>query len=271
MDNINTAAQLVSAALGAAKEHKTLYVHGCWGAPMNPGNQQRYINALSFNRKADRKKKIQEATGNVFGFDCSGLIKGLLWGWEADTGHVYGGAGYACNGVSDINADQMIAQCKDVSTDFTAIVPGEVVWIKGHIGIYVGDGLAVECTYRWNDGVQITAVHNLGEKCGYNGRRWTKHGKLPWITYDAPQEAAPQAAVKVDPAKSFTQALAGSYFVDSLIGLKLRAGASTAKPILEVMPHGGKFRCYGYHTGNWLYGISASGKKGFCHKSYLRK
>ena len=32
--------------------------------------------------------------------------------------------------------------------------------------------------------MQITAVHNIGKKSGYNGRSWTKHGKLPYVTYE---------------------------------------------------------------------------------------
>ena len=26
---------------------------------------------------------------------------------------------------------------------------------------------------------------NIGKKSGYNGRSWTKHGKLPYVTYEA--------------------------------------------------------------------------------------
>jgi len=43
------------------------------------------------------------------------------------------------------------------------------------------------------------------------------------------------------------------------------------KAVLEEMPNGSTFRCYGYHTNRWLYGVSASGKKGFCSKAYLVK
>ena len=32
--------------------------------------------------------------------------------------------------------------------------------------------------------MQITAVANIGNKSGYNSRRWTKHGKLPYVTYE---------------------------------------------------------------------------------------
>ena len=32
---------------------------------------------------------------------------------------------------------------------------GEMVWMDGHVGIYIGDGLAVECTPSWANKVQI--------------------------------------------------------------------------------------------------------------------
>ena len=266
MKKIETGQQLAAACMDVAKLHKTLYVLGCCGSAMTKQNQQRYLNAQSFNRLLSRKKAIEKADANTFGFDCVCFIKALLWGWRGDPGLTYGGAVYGSNGVPDVNADGMIRLCKDVSKDFSSLQVGEAVWTSGHIGIYVGDGLAVECTYRWDDGVQITAVHNLGKKTGYNGRNWTKHGKLPWITYE---QAAKPVPVKPDAAKSFTKGYSGTWTVKSAIGLKLRAGASTAKPILETMPNGGKFRCYGYHTGQWLYGISDSGKEGYCHKSLL--
>lgn len=182
MSKITTATELVKACKDAAS-HKTLYVMGCFGAPMNTANKKRYTANHSYNKKADRTAKINAASADTFGFDCVCLIKGLLWGWNGDASRTYGGASYAVNGVPDIGADSMIKVCKEVSTDFSKIVPGEAVWMEGHIGVYIGDGLAIECTPRWDDCVQITAVHNIGTKTGYNGRKWTKHGKLPYITY----------------------------------------------------------------------------------------
>jgi hypothetical protein len=79
----------------------------------------------------------------------------------------------------------MINVCSGVSKDFSNIEVGEVVWMKGHIGVYIGDGLAVECTPKWENKVQITAVGNIGKKTGYNTRTWTKHGKLPYISYES--------------------------------------------------------------------------------------
>ena len=97
------------------------------------------------------------------GYDCVGLVKGVLW--EGN---------YASNGVPDLSADAMICRCKSVSTDFSSIAVGEFLWMKGHCGIYMGEGKVVESTPAWKNGVQIT---NL------SARNWKKHGRLPYIEY----------------------------------------------------------------------------------------
>lgn len=185
---IKTNIELASAAEKVAKFSKTLYVLGCFGAPMNASNKNRYTNNLDFNKQDARKNKILQASADTFGFDCVCFIKGLLWGWEGNTSHQYGGATYQSNGVPDISANSMIKVCKDVSTDFSNIQVGEAVWLDGHIGLYIGDGLAAECTHRWKDGVQITRVHNILSDDGTPGRKWTKHGKLPYVTYEVEQK-----------------------------------------------------------------------------------
>lgn len=182
---IKTGKELATAAVNVAKYYKTLYVMGCFGAPMNSKNKERYSRNHSYNIQTERTVKIKSATSDTFGFDCVCLIKGLLWGWNGDKSKTYGGAVYKANNVPDIGADQMLAACSDLSTDFSTIQVGEAVGMSGHIGIYIGNGLAVECTPAWADGVQITAVHNIGKKAGYNGRTWVRHGKLPWVSYES--------------------------------------------------------------------------------------
>lgn len=175
--NIDLANRLKS----VATDYKTLYVMGCFGAPMTQTNKARYCKNHSYNKKAERTAMIQAATEDTFGFDCVCLIKGILWGWSGDVSKTYGGAVYKANDVPDIGADSMIKVCKDISTDFSNIEVGEAVWMEGHIGVYVGDGLAVECTPKWENDVQITACNTTVD--GYNRRNWTKHGKLPYIEY----------------------------------------------------------------------------------------
>ncbi len=180
---VMTSAEFVKKLKDVANNYKTLYVMGCFGAPMTDKNKTRYCNNHSYNKQATRTKMIKAATADTFGFDCVNLIKGILWGWNGNTSKTYGGASYAVNGVPDVSADGMIRLCKNVTTDFSNIEVGEAVWCAGHIGVYIGDGLAVECTPAWKNKVQITAVGNIGAKSGYNTRKWTKHGKLPYITY----------------------------------------------------------------------------------------
>lgn len=168
----------------AATNYKTLYVMGCFGAPLNSANKSRYCSNHSYNTQPNRTAMIRAASDDTFGFDCVNLIKGILWGWSGNVSKVYGGAVYGSNGVPDTNADGMIQLCQGVSsTGWLSMVPGEAVWMKGHIGVYIGNGLAVECTPSWKNCVQITAVGNIGSKSGYNTRIWTKHGKLPYVDY----------------------------------------------------------------------------------------
>lgn len=169
--------QFVSELKSIANNKKTLYVMGCFGAPMTAANKIRYTNNHEYNRKTARSAMIKSASADTFGFDCVGLIKGVLWGYNGDVNKTYGGADYASSGVPDINADTMITRCKDVSTDFSNITMGEAVWIPGHIGVYIGDGKVVECSPQWRNGVQITSK-----------RKWQKHGKLPYINYSTKGE-----------------------------------------------------------------------------------
>lgn len=180
----NTA--LVDKAVDIAKNYKTTYIWGGIGLPITAETIKRAEQSYSKNTTSGYAAAAKKLSGDpkAFYFDCIGLIKSILWGWCGDNSKTYGGAKYASNGVPDIGADATIAKCSDVSASGWAdMVPGEAVWSKGHIGIYIGDGLAVECTPSWKNGVQITAVGNIGKKSGYNTRTWTKHGKLPWVDY----------------------------------------------------------------------------------------
>lgn len=176
---METAAKLADACRAAA-EKKTLYVYGAYGLPLTEENKQRIRKGYAYNRKPERQEKIDRADADTFGFDCSGLIKGLLWGWQG-TQEKNGGAVYGSNGVKDQNADTIMANCLEVRADFSDIQIGEAVWQPGHIGIYVGDGLVVESTPKWADGVQLTACN--APKAGYPTRIWEKHGKLPCLIY----------------------------------------------------------------------------------------
>ena len=194
---VMTNKKLVEKCIDIAKNYKTLYVMGGIGYHLTEANKKRAINNGahgSYNAQSSRKKMINAADDNTWAFDCVCFIKAILWGWRGDKTKSYGGATYLSNDVPDINADQMINVCNSVSTDFSKIEIGEVVWLKGHIGVYIGDGLVAECTPAWKNCVQITSCNR--DIKGYNRRNWTKHGKLPYITYEKAETVPENTSVQ---------------------------------------------------------------------------
>ena len=204
--SVMRASELVRRHIDVAKNYKTVYMWGCFGMPVTESiireKAAQYPSWYTAAKQSELRKQIGKS---YFGFDCVNLTKGILWGWNGNQNAAYGGAKYAANGVPDVSADGMIAKCRDVSASrWDKLVPGEGLWMPGHWGLYIGDGLTVECTPIWGNGVQITAVLNIGSKSGYNARRWTKHGKLPWVEYDT--ETVDKA---VEAAKETIKAKAG--------------------------------------------------------------
>ncbi len=222
---ITTGKQLAERAVDVAKNYKTLYVMGCFGAPLTAANKKRYIQHHEYNRNASRAAMINAASEDTFGFDCVCLIKGLLWGWCGDKSKSYGGADYAVNGVPDIGADTMITKCRNVTTDFSHIEVGEAVWTNGHIGIYVGNGLSVECTPSWANKVQLTACNC--NKSGYPTRTWKKHGKLPYVSYTGASEttAPSETDISVSQGEEIYTVVSG----DTLSAIAARYGTTYQK------------------------------------------
>lgn len=176
--------EFVARLYDAATNYKTLYVRGCFGAPMTEKNKERYIKANSWNATEERAAMIRAATKDTFGFDCVCLLKGILWGWNGNVNKTYGGAVYESNGVPDLSYDAFAKKCPDLTSDWSKkLDPGEIVVTDGHIGAYIGNGLCVESTPKWANKVQITACGNLGEVSGYPTRTWLKHGHSPYIDY----------------------------------------------------------------------------------------
>lgn len=178
MSKVMKVKDFVAKAKDIANNYKTLYVMGCFGAPLTESNKKRYTKNHSYNQKATRKTMINKASSDTFGFDCVCLIKGILWGWNGDVNKNYGGAIYGSNGVDDMGSDAIIKSkyCEDISSDFNDIDVGEIVWLKGHVGIYIGNGQVVECTPSWKNNVQVTKLSQ---------RKWLKHGKLKYIDYSS--------------------------------------------------------------------------------------
>ena len=87
------ASELVKKAIDIAENHQTLYIMGCFGAPMTAANKKRYTTNHSYNKAAARVKMINAASEDTFGFDCVNLIKGILWGWLGTRARATAGRG----------------------------------------------------------------------------------------------------------------------------------------------------------------------------------
>lgn len=161
--------------LEAAANMPTLYAMGTYGHVLTDDQSRaRVIAANGYNEKPARVKMIMDAHKGTFCFDCSGLVKGILWGFSGDQKKPYGGAKYAGGGVPDLNAAGLIDVCKNVRSAEACLVPGELLYMPGHCGIYAGADKVIECSPKWENGVQITDIH---------ARKWKKCGLLPYIDY----------------------------------------------------------------------------------------
>ena len=123
--------------------------------------------------------------GRAYNMDCVCMIKGILWGFNFNKTHSHGGANYGSNGVYDDGTEQIIDRCSNISSDFTNIEVGELLWMNGHVGIYIGNRDVIECTAGWEGGVLYSKIGNNGERTrnGIQIYSWKKHGKLPYIDY----------------------------------------------------------------------------------------
>ena len=125
-------------------------------------------------------------------FDCVLSIKSILWGFCADKNKFRGGTVYKSNGVADFSCNGALNYCTGVSKNFTNLIPGEYLCMKGtkynHSGIYLGDGKVFEDTTGWGKKKAIISDISTTGTRSLNGKKnlkWTYHGKLKYIDYDS--------------------------------------------------------------------------------------
>lgn len=115
------------------------YWYGTFG---QKASQSLYANRKSAYPKNYLAKDYQKqiAAGQKV-HDCIGLIKGYMWCSGPDDNKPV----YRANGFGDISADMCLANEKrkgEIST--IPEVPGIAVFMKGHVGVYIGDGWVIE-------------------------------------------------------------------------------------------------------------------------------
>lgn len=166
--------ELANILIGICKNKRTTYAKGCYGQLVTEEMIKTKSNQASleswYKNNLTRLRSFIAAR-NVYAFDCVCLIKAVLWGWsESNCSWDI----YKANGVPDFGDWNMLNYCEDVSTDFTKIEVGEVLWMQGHVGVYVGNGLVAEATMSWTKNVLLSKLSD---------RVWLKHGKLKYVAY----------------------------------------------------------------------------------------
>ena len=162
------------------------------------GYASQYNNKYPYNCLFNQGKAINGMT--IYSSDCNNLVKSTIWSKATlpkNKGEfVYKKGQY---GLGDVSCEQLIALCNNQSTNFTKIIPGECLWMQGHIGTFVGEwtGKWDGKTYTWNtieatscwgtDGILATYTDAQGRRFNHKGGTqagtWKKHGKLPFIEY----------------------------------------------------------------------------------------
>lgn len=99
--------------------------------------------------------------------DCVGLIKGYLWYETVNSSPIY-------NPAQDKDVSGMKANCTEKGLLATMPdIPGVLVFMPGHVGVYIGHGKVIEARGHAY-GVVETKLKD---------RPWTEWGKLDWIEY----------------------------------------------------------------------------------------
>lgn len=108
--------------------------------------------------------------------DCAGLIKSYLW-WTDDSSNPRAGAVAVAGGANSMrNSASVAGSINRSDLDSIPNIHGLIVYHSGHVGVYVGGNMAVDCRNSY-DGIKYQKV------CGPGSYRWTAWFKLPQVQY----------------------------------------------------------------------------------------
>lgn len=187
MNNI----EFVKKMLEIATTHKTVYASGGYGQKATAFWKGVFKTRYSTNRNNEIiAKGIDNADADTEFYDCVCLVKSTI------NTLLTGKKGYTTSPCPDATIDSMLMACSGVTTDLNNIEPGEFLVFanREHCGIYVGvingKRMAVECTYRWDNGVQLIDIDRPERSTDDGkGNYWKWHGKLSkYFTYESEQQ-----------------------------------------------------------------------------------
>ena len=137
-------------------------------------------------------KRINTAKTKHIGMrvhDCVGLIKGYLWSETLTSTPKY-------NSAQDVSANGMYQRCTEKGSISTLPeAPGVLVFMDGHVGVYIGSGYVIEAR-----GFEYGVV-----KTKLSERPWKNWGKCPFITYEKVTSAKPTTTTAPKPSATSTE------------------------------------------------------------------
>lgn len=233
---------------------KTAYMWGEFGRIITKSTISQKAAQYPSRYTTDRQKLLSSYVGKGYnGCDCAGLYKWFLW----TAGGTSSSIKYSA--ATDRGTEGMYSVATEKGKISTLPeTPGVILYMKGHVGVYIGNGECVECTLgKYGDGVVKTAV---------KGRGWTHWLKIPEITYETEVEEKPSTdTVKVE-SKTVTPSV-GLWLNNS----NTRWNSSTH---IVCMPKGSIVTYYvgtDKKLGNYTsVKVTYNGKTGYCAKEYLK-
>ena len=171
--------------------------------------------------------------------DCSGLFS---WAFSQLGGSIYHGSDTIWHSYC-LNKGELLKGSRD---DGQELKPGTAVFThssekRGHIGLFVGDGLVIEAA-----GAKAGVItSNVTDK------KWVEWGELKGVEYGEPEPV---------PA---------GYAVVTGKNLALRQGPSTSCKVITRAPTGSRVKITD-PPSDWEY-VTYNGKQGYMMKQYLKE
>lgn len=130
--------------------------------------------------------------------DCLGFVHTIVNGFCGDKTKLGGGAVLDKFVTNSDEPTTLYTHCYDQSYDFTRIKNGELLYMDGHVGLYVGDyepfedgrvfNVAECCCNSFGGGGMLTYVSPTGTRLNHKGGdsagSWLCHAKFYRVEYD---------------------------------------------------------------------------------------
>lgn len=169
-------------------QKKTVYMWGSFGQLVTNAFITQKTNQYKSWYTTARVNKFKGLVNKgYYAFDCVGLIKSYMWGGIDN--HKY-----VASQDKSANGMYQAAKVKGNISTLPEVI-GVLVWMDGHIGVYIGNGEVIEATPAWKDGVQITKLSQ---------RKWQGWCECPYIEYVEEKEE-----LTVEQAKEIIKSKAG--------------------------------------------------------------